>query len=420
MELERRQNAPLTGVRALFLYPLNALIKSQKDRLVAWSEPFNGGIRFCLYNGDTPEQAKSDWQCEVADRRTLRTNPPPLLVTNATMLEYLLVRNEDRPIIEQSQGLLRWIVIDEAHTYIGSQAAELTLLLRRVLHTFGCRPGEVRFIATSATLGEASETARRQLAEFLADVAGVSVDRVRVIEGRREIPALPEALLDGKLPRPDLETLRTQSSQERFIALASDGRMRDLRARLVERASRLSELAQTLLNRQDAAARRETLQWLDLCTQAINDQDEPFLPLRGHLFQRTVSGLWACANSACSGRINTALDQPAWPFGAVFLERREHCRHCGTPVFELVQCGECGAEYLAAAEKHENGHDWLVPREYDLNEDEFQQELEPITDDESEESAKTPSAPTVQQPRLLTRVRSRHPTQLGPGYGRSS
>ncbi|HHW76087.1 MAG TPA: DEAD/DEAH box helicase, partial [Xanthomonadaceae bacterium] len=404
VELEQRQNAPLTGVRALFLYPLNALIKSQKDRLVAWSEPFNGGIRFCLYNGDTPEQAKSDWQCEVADRRTLRANPPPLLVTNATMLEYLLVRNEDRPIIEQSQGLLRWIVIDEAHTYIGSQAAELTLLLRRVLHTFGCRPGEVRFIATSATLGEASETARRQLAEFLADVAGVSVDRVRVIEGRREIPALPEALLDGKLPCPDLETLRTRSSQERFIALAGDRRMRDLRARLVERASRLSELAQTLLNRQDASARRETLQWLDLCTQAVNDQKEPFLPLRGHLFQRTVSGLWACANSACSGRINTALDQPAWPFGAVFLERREHCRHCGNRVFELVQCGECGAEYLAAAEKHENGHDWLVPREYDLNEDEFQQELEPITDDEGEESATTPSAPTMQQPRLLTRV----------------
>ena len=110
----------------------------------------------------------------------------------------------------------------------------------------------------------------------------------------------------------------------------------------------------------------------------MNDQDEPFLPLRGHLFQRTVSGLWACANSACSGRTGTALDQPGWPFGAVFLERREHCRHCGNPVFELVQCGECGAEYLAAAEKHENGYDWLVPREYDLNEDEFQQELEPI------------------------------------------
>ena len=404
VELAQRQNAPLTGVRALFLYPLNALIKSQKDRLVAWSEPFKGGIRFCLYNGDTPNQAKSDWQCEVADRRTLRADPPPLLVTNATMLEYLLVRNEDRSIIEQSQGLLRWIVIDEAHTYIGSQAAELTLLLRRVLHTFGCRPGEVHFIATSATLGESSETSRRQLAEFLADVAGVSVDRVHVIEGQREIPILPEDFLNKHLPCPDLETLRANSPQERFTALASNRHMRNLRARLVQQASRLGELAQALLDRQDDSARRETLQWLDLCTQAANDQGEPFLPLRGHLFQRTVSGLWACANSACSGRTGTALDQPAWPFGAIFLERREHCQHCQNPVFELVQCGECGAEYLAAAEKHENGHDWLIPREYDLNEDEFQQELDPISDDENEDEAAASTRATEKYPRLLTRL----------------
>ena len=413
VELEQRQNAPLIGVRALFLYPLNALIKSQKDRLVAWSEPFNGGLRFCLYNGDTPEQAHSDWQCEVADRRSLRANPPPLLVTNATMLEYLLVRNEDRPIIEQSQGQLRWIVIDEAHTYVGSQAAELTLLLRRVLHTFGCCPGEVRFVATSATLGDASAASRQHLAEFLADVAGVSVDRVRVIEGQREIPALPESLLNSNLPRPDLETLRAQSPQERFLALASDGRMRAMRAQLVTQPSLLSQLAETLEGRTDAPARRETLQWLDLCTQAENDQGEPFLPLRGHLFQRTVSGLWACANSTCSGRTDTALDQPGWPFGAVFLERREHCRHCGNPVFELVQCGECGAEYLSAAEQHENGHDWLVAREYDLNEDEFQQELEPISDDESEDESETLTEPTLKQPRLLTRFD--HATQRNWG-----
>ena len=78
-----------------------------------------------------------------------------------------------------------------------------------------------------------------------------------------------------------------------------------------------------------------------------------------------------------------------------------------------MQCGECGAEYLSAAEKHENSHDWLVPREYDLNEDEFQQELEPITDDEGEESTTTPGAPTMQQPRLLTRFD--HATQRNWG-----
>ena len=401
-ELERRQNAPLIGVRALFLYPLNALIKSQKDRLVAWSEPFNGGIRFCLYNGDTPDQARSEWRCEVPDRRTLRKEPPPLLVTNATMLEYLLVRNEDRPIIDQSQGQLRWIVIDEAHTYVGSQAAELTLLLRRVLHTFGCRPSDVHFIATSATLGDASETSRRQLATFLADVAGVSTDRVRVIEGQRETPLLPEALAGINQPCLDLESLRALTPEQRFAVLAGDQRMRAMRDQLVQQASRLSQLAEMLQGRADGPAQRTTLQWLDLCTQATNDQGEPFLPLRGHLFQRTISGLWVCANRACSGRTGTALDQADWPFGAVFLERREHCSHCQYPVFDLVQCRECGAEYLSAAEIEEQGQEKLRPWEYAQDEDEFQQGLEPLTDDDDEDGAEESSAATEKKPRLLT------------------
>jgi DEAD/DEAH box helicase domain-containing protein len=126
-EVATRKGDPLVGVRALFLYPLNALIKSQRDRLVAWSEPFDGAIRFCLYNGDTPKVAKRERLCEVSDRKALHESPPPMLVTNATMLEYMLVRASDRAILEQSQGLLRWIVIDEAHTYLGSQAARASV-----------------------------------------------------------------------------------------------------------------------------------------------------------------------------------------------------------------------------------------------------------------------------------------------------
>ena len=131
-----RSPIPLTGVRALFLYPLNALIKSQRDRLVTWTEPFKGRVRFCLYNGNTPYQSppKRDqlYTSEVLGRDVLRADPPPILVTNATMLEYLLVRADDRPILDASQGRLRWIVLDEAHTYMGSQAAEIALLLRRL------------------------------------------------------------------------------------------------------------------------------------------------------------------------------------------------------------------------------------------------------------------------------------------------
>ncbi|WP_143371282.1 DEAD/DEAH box helicase, partial [Escherichia coli] len=82
-----------------------------------------------------------------------------IMVTNTTMLEYMLIRRKDAPIIEKSQGMLKYIVLDEAHSYIGSQAAELALLLRRVMQAFNVGPGTdkpVQIIATSATIGEDS------------------------------------------------------------------------------------------------------------------------------------------------------------------------------------------------------------------------------------------------------------------------
>ncbi|MBT5229417.1 MAG: DEAD/DEAH box helicase, partial [Methylococcales bacterium] len=161
----RQSQKTLEGVRALFLYPLNALIESQKERLNAWTHSFGSGIRYCLYNGLTPERPpkKAVNQCPnaVESRRQLRDSPPPILVTNATMLEYMLVRTNDRPIIDRSQGQLRWIVLDEAHTYLGSQAAEISLLLRRVMLAFNVFASDVRFIATSATIGS-DESAKQR------------------------------------------------------------------------------------------------------------------------------------------------------------------------------------------------------------------------------------------------------------------
>ncbi|TRX00164.1 DEAD/DEAH box helicase [Candidatus Methylobacter oryzae] len=173
------QKQPLIGVQALFIYPLNALINSQRDRLRAWTDSFGNGVRFCLYNGNTPDKATSFNQTqtpnEILSRALLRSEPPPLLVTNSTMLEYMLVRQVDSPILQKSQGKLRWIVLDEAHTYIGSQAAELSLLLRRVLHGFAVNAEDVRFVATSATIGDKDNVS---LQRYLADLAGISQDQV--------------------------------------------------------------------------------------------------------------------------------------------------------------------------------------------------------------------------------------------------
>jgi ATP-dependent helicase YprA (DUF1998 family) len=119
-------------------------------------------------------------------------------VTNVTMLEYLLLRAQDRAILEGSQGLLRWIVLDEVHSYIGAQAGEMALLLRRVRSAFGVEPDAVRLVASSATISE-SECTREMLTRFVADLAGQATSRVRVIEGRAKQSELPSRDADTAL-----------------------------------------------------------------------------------------------------------------------------------------------------------------------------------------------------------------------------
>ena len=371
---ERASDGPLTGVRALFLYPLNALINSQRDRLRAWTSPFSGDLRFCLYNGETLQTVRSRTQNrnpeEVLSRSLLRENPPPILVTNATMLEYMLVRNDDEPIRRISQGLLRWIVIDEAHSYVGSQAAELALLLRRVVQAFGVDSQEVRFVATSATIGGSDKDTRskERLGEFLADIAGIRPDQVSVVEGQRLIPPLPKT-----------------TQQEGYRKLLKNPHARKLRKSLAGAgAMTLKELSKSLDSKTGTDGKRKILKLLDHCTEAF-EGEQPFLPLRMHLFHRTQSGIWCCCNSACKGRQRTPLNEAAWPFGKIFLEQREQCDECESLVFELVVCSDCGQEYLAMEEKLRDDGRFLLPRKIEHDQDDFQQELDRLYDPEDED-----------------------------------
>jgi len=129
---------------------------------------------------------------------------------------------------------------------------------------------------------------------------------------------------------------------------------------------------------------------LDICTTAEWDK-QSFLPLRGHMFHRTQNGLWACCNPDCSGKKNTELDDLTWAFGALYMERREKCKHCGSQVFELVLCTECGTEYLAAEEQTEKGESFLKARQFDKEEDEFLQEFELETEETDEEDVSSRS-----------------------------
>lgn len=370
---ERSLSGSLDGVRALFLYPLNALINSQRERLRAWCDPFGQDIRFCLYNGETRQSVPATEQARAGAqqlaRRALRESPAPLLVTNSTMLEYMLVRAEDRPILERSRGMLRWIVLDEAHTYVGSQAAEMTLLLRRVMHAFDVDPAQVRFVATSATIG--GPEAQADLKRFLADVSGAPMDRVHVVTGTRYVPRLPP----GEAGTIGMDGLDEVPDQDLFRTLCGHRAARSLRSSLANKPATLATLQRSARLPVD-----ETKTLLEKASVAKNG-DDFFLPLRMHLFHRAQSGLWACVNRSCGG------PRPSWGFGALSTTRRTRCSHCDSPAFELVACGECGAHYLAAEETltFGEGAPKLVPLSRPSVVDEFELDVD-LEDDETEEA----------------------------------
>jgi DEAD/DEAH box helicase domain-containing protein len=336
---------PLEGIQAIFLYPLNALINSQRERLSAWTRGAGGRLRYCLYNGETPKREQPAPQRRltperVLSRPALRRSPPPLLVTNATMLEYMLVRPEDREIIEKSRGRLRWIVLDEAHTYLGSNAAELTLLIRRVLEAFEVDPSEVRFVATSATISSGSQAeSRRQLAAFLGAISGQPPENVEVVTAAQEIPPLPP---EGEPVQASIDELTGLEPRPRYDAMCREPRARRLRSQVVSGAKTIQELGRSL----GGLADEEVLALLDLGREARAPDGEPFLPLRAHLFLRTQPGVWVCSNPQCAGRAGTLLDDEQWQFGAIYTHEERVCAHCDSRVYELALCSQCGGEYL--------------------------------------------------------------------------
>ena len=374
----------LTGVRAILIYPLNALIESQRERLAAWTEALKDRISFALYNGLTPETPRGENRgkiaaAEIGNRRGIRDTPPAVLVTNVTMLEYLLLRTQDRTILERSQGLLRWIVLDEAHSYIGAQAAEMALLLRRVRAAFGVTPEQVRLMATSATISEGEGTGAK-LERFISDLAGLDKSHVRVIEGCAVEPDLPPTQEDTPLEPGGMKGLDSTALWE---ILAPHPRIRTIKQALSERSVTLTEVAKILFGSADLGHKAEAQALLDAAAQATcAATGARLLPWRAHIFHRSQGGLWICVDAACQHRDpELSADGSGWGFGAVWLKQRDTCE-CGAPVFELFACNECGTPHLLAG-LETGACARLVPL-HTIGTDDFAVDAEPDTETEDQ------------------------------------
>lgn len=192
------------GIRVIIIYPMNALINSQIDRLQALigiQNPKREPIRFGLYNSKLKESLNrnkvyldknteySNWpDTQTIDREQLRRNPPHILVTNYSMLEYSLIRPKDLIIFNDDRQKLHTIILDEAHSYVGAMAAEISMLIRRILIAFNKKSEDVQFFATSATLGDPKKDAGLVLRKFAADLFSKDLSNIEYITGNKLPP----------------------------------------------------------------------------------------------------------------------------------------------------------------------------------------------------------------------------------------
>lgn len=371
-----RRDERVAGVEAIMLYPLNTLIASQQERLDAWTRGARGRIRYCLYNGNLDEgldarRLKESLATEpqkVPDRKTLRTEPPPVLVTNPTMLEYMLVRPQDRPILDASRGCLKWIILDEAHTLVGSAAAETALLLRRTMEAFEVDPKDVRFVATSATIGEGPDV-KHQLRRFLAAIGGIDISQVDVVSGARRLPQRPRASI-GAPDAKAIAALPPQALYERLGGYAPIWSLiEDLKSGSAP-AAKFDEIAGTI------GVSGETLAMA--LTRAKSPLGEILAPLRVHSFHRAMPGLWCCTNPACPDAMGEG-----WGAGKILFRRQENCPACNMPVAELFTCNECGTAFMMTEEIG----DRLIPPRPKPPTDEFVFEADRDSSPENDEEA---------------------------------
>ena len=440
-EHSRRHETRPSALRAIILYPMNALVNDQMSRLRRilslngspdWQRrSLNGNmIHFGMYTSLTQptgsprqqyrrqrfethlENLEEEWDTlepdlrdtgnwpaldgpEMLCRWDMHAAPPDILVTNYSMLEYMLIRPIESPIFDKTREWLEGrddrtltLVLDEAHTYTGAKGTEVAHLIRRLKERLGIGDsGKLRAIATSASIPNAPG-AEDDLRRFTADLFGEPTDSFTLIHtgiadssaGARTPepdacaayaefhdrfshsdpwPAIYRLAERLGLGRPD-ENLNPQVALHGILEDSPD--LQWTRARTARNATMLSDLADECWPDQTDAGLKERatagLLAAGSYARATETPDTPpILSMRMHVFFRGVPGLWACLNPDCP-EIETRY-RGERPIGKLYTDPRPWCSDdCGARVLELFSCRKCGLLFVGGIPDGYEGSLW--------------------------------------------------------------
>lgn len=390
------ENRP-AAIRALILYPLNALVEDQLMRLRRacdsdgarnWLKHNRDDNRFYFgrYTGLTPvpgeeksekntniqrlrdqldklqkqaEKAKETEETryffpstapdasEMWSRWDMQDYPPDILITNYSMLNIMLTRDLEQPIFEKTKEWLEepdsifHLVVDELHSYRGTAGSEVAYLLRTLFNRLGLDPDspKLRIIASSASLN--GSEGHEYLRQFFA--RGKDFKIINSRPHPDQTAKLQECLKHSN----HFETFNTNGDPAQLDVLPKDI-IKSAVAQLCNHNGKLH--ASTIEDMREAANKAASTPISEntirgLIRYLIRQKEDPnteraLLPLRVHYFFKNFEGLWACSNPHCQG------ENDETPVGKLFANRRVLCDECGSRVMELLTCETCGDIFL--------------------------------------------------------------------------
>ncbi|VVJ19635.1 Helicase [Amycolatopsis camponoti] len=334
------------GVRAIIVYPMNALANSQRGELEKFLGKVAPKVTFKRYTG----------QESRAERDVILARPPDILLTNYVMLELMLTRPRERTSLITSARNLSFLVLDELHTYRGRQGADVAMLIRRLRGAVGAE--HLQCVGTSATLaGPGTRAAQRaEVATLASRLFGTSIPAANIVGeslrratvGESSSHRLATRVLAS--PPADQDALRRDDLAiwiEQTFGLGTDdeGSLSRLPpVRLQDAAGRLAELTGTDVAT-CARALRETL----LAGSQSRDEDG--------------RSLFAFKLHQFIGKGDTAyvtLDRPEQRYLTTHYQRSAPQGPAGQPLFPLAFCRECGQDFLVVTRK--KGGERFEPR----------------------------------------------------------
>ncbi|MDP7724188.1 DEAD/DEAH box helicase [Mycobacterium sp. TY814] len=334
------------GVRAIIVYPMNALANSQRNELEKFLGSTKQKVTFARYTGQENREERE---------RTL-ASPPDILLTNYVMLELMLTRPNERKRLINSAEALSFLVLDELHTYRGRQGADVAMLVRRLRGAVTSKA--VQCIGTSATLAGPGTKAeqRQQVAELATRIFGVKIPAQNIVGETLRRATIgevdPIALKERLTNKTPAEWENLKKDQLAVWTEQHFGLHTDDEGNLARRPpSKLSDAAKKLHDETgvDESTCRAKLQELLLAGSRARDmQGRALFAFKLHQF------------IGKGDTVYTTLEPPATRFLTTQYQRSAPNRASGQPLFPLAFCRECGQEYLVV--NLERGGENFSPR----------------------------------------------------------